>query len=260
MVKAVFSRALRLCALSLSVIALIPTTVLADTTDDIISSNINRSKAGTTSQKKIDGLADETDKIISQYQQQLKIVESLKLYNDRLRRTVQAQELAKSELTRSIEEASLIERQIVPLMMRMISGLEKFIDADIPFKVNERRRRIGRIKGYLTNANISAAERFRQVLDAYKIENDYGTSLDVYTDTLNLGGQDLTVNILQVGRTGLYYQTLDGVISGFWDKAGNTWQELDSSHNPGIAKSIRIVQGKETTDLMKLPIIAPEVL
>lgn len=260
MVKAVFSPALRVSILSIVMFTIAPTTVLADTSDDIVNTNINRSQAGAASQQRIDNLSDETDKIIVQYHQQRKIVDGLKLYNDRLRRTVEAQEVAKSELTTSIEEASLIERQIVPLMLRMISGLEIFVAADIPFKLQERTERLERIKGYLTNANITAAERFRQVLDAYTIENDYGTSLAVYTDTLNLGGNDLTVNILQVGRAGLYYQTFDGQMSGYWDIANNAWEELDSSHNPGITKSIRIVEGKETTDLMELPIIAPEVL
>ena len=260
MVKAVFSPALRKSMISVVMFTLVPTTVLADATDDIISSNINRSSAGAASQKRIDNLSDETDKIIVQFHQQRKIVEGLKLYNDRLRRTVEAQEVAKSELARSIEEASLIERQIVPLMLRMISGLEIFVAADIPFKLGERKERLDRIRGYLTNANISAAERFRQVLDAYTIENDYGTSLAVYSDTLNLGGNDLTVNVLQVGRIGLYYQTFDGQVSGYWSKANGAWEELDSSYNAGITKSIRIVEGKETTDLMDLPIIAPEVL
>lgn len=260
MVKEVFSPVLRASILSVAMFSLIPTSVLADTTDDIISTNINRSAAGAASQQRIDNLSDETDKIITQYHQQRKVVDGLKLYNDRLRRTVEAQEEAKSELITSIEEASLIERQIVPLMLRMISGLELFVAADIPFKLQERTERLERIKGYLTNANITAAERFRQALDAYTIENEYGTSLAVYTDTLNLGGNDLTVNILQVGRAGLYYQTFDGQMSGYWNKANAAWEQLDSSHNSGITKAIRIVEGKETTDLMELPIIAPEVL
>ena len=260
MVKAVFKPVLCASILSVSLLALMPTTVLADKSDDIVNSGIKRQQSGTASQKRIDDLADQTDKIVTQFHQDRKIVEGLKLYNDRLRRTVEAQELAKSELSKSIEDASLIERQIVPLMLRMVSGLEVFVAADIPFKLEERKERITRIKGYLTNANISAAERFRQVLDAYTIENDYGTSLDVYTDTLSLSNGELTVNVLQIGRAGIYYQTLDGTISGYWDKSSAQWVGLDSSHNEGITNSIRIVQGKETKDLMRLPLPAPEVL
>lgn len=246
--------------LTVSVIALMPLAALADKTDDIVNSGVNRTKAGAASQKRIDDIADKIDKIISKQQQQSKVVEGLKVYNDRLRRTIEAQEAAKGKLAQSIEDASLIERQIVPLMLRMISGLETFISVDSPFKLEERNARVQRIKGYLTNANISAAERFRQVLEAYSIENAYGQSIDVYTDTLSLNGADVAVNILQVGRSGLYYQTLDGNQSGYWDKANKAWTGLDGSHNEGITHAIRVTQGKETKDLMRLPLAAPEAI
>jgi len=243
-----------------AIIALAPTAAYADRTDDIVSNNQKRLKAGEASQKRINATAERTEKIISQYHQQRKNVEVLKKFNERLRRTLVAQEAAMAKLERSIEDASLIERQIVPLMLSMIDGLEKFIAADIPFKLTERRARLARIKGYLTNANISAAERFRQVLDAYSIENAYGQSIDVFSEVLQLDGIAKTVNILQIGRSGLYYQTIDGTQSGYWDKVAGQWQGLDDSHSAGISKAIRITQGKEVNDLMTLPVAAPEAI
>ena len=252
--RGVFSTALVLASM------LTPSLVLADITDDIVNKGVNRTKSGAASQKRIDAIADKTEKIVSKYQQQAKIVEGLKIFNDRLRRTLEAQEVAMRDLEQSIEDASLIERQIVPLMTRMIEGLDQFIAVDMPFQVAERKARVERIRGYLTNANISAAERFRQVLEAYTTENNYGKSINVYTDTLSLDGGNLTVYILQVGRAGLYYQTLDGTVSGYWNKAERAWQKLDSSYNEGITTSIRIAQGKESKDLMRLPISAPEAI
>lgn len=232
--------------------------VFADKTDDIVNRGLNRIKTATASQKRIDDIADATDKVVSQYQQQAKVVEGLKIYNERLQRTLTAQQDAMNRLETSIEEASLIERQIVPLMLKMIDGLDSFIAADLPFQKEARTERIGRIRSYLDNANISAAERFRQVLSAYSIENDFGKSIGLYTETLDLGEKQLTVNVLQVGRAGLYYQTLDGQESGYWDKAAGQWVALDSSHNEGIAQAIRITQDKESPDLMTLPLAAPE--
>jgi len=257
---AVLKSVVRKSVLSLSLFALMPVAALADKTDDIVNSGVSRTKSGANSQKRIDTIADKTEKVIAKFHQQRKVVEGLKVYNDRLRRTLEAQEVAKVKLEQSIEDASLIERQIVPLMLRMISGLEQFIDVDLPFKLDERNARVERIKGYLTNANISAAERFRQVLEAYSTENAYGQSIDVYTETLSLSEGDVTVNVLQVGRSGLYYQTLDGNQSGYWDKANKTWSALESSHNEGITKAIRITQGKESKDLMLLPLAAPEAI
>ncbi|MBT5031658.1 MAG: DUF3450 domain-containing protein [Proteobacteria bacterium] len=251
---------LRVCVLGTGVAILAPSSVWADVTDDIISQGLQRTIDAQASQIRVDDIADATDKIITQYHTQRKAVESLTKYNDRLRRTLEAQEVAMNSLERSIEDASLIERQIVPLMLRMIAGLERFIGSDSPFKLQERQERVERITGYLTNANISAAERFRQVLNAYSIENAYGNSIDVYSDTLDLSGDPLAVNILQVGRSGLYYQTLDGGQSGYWDRNAGAWAALDSSFNAGITHAIRITQGKESTGLMLLPIDAPEAL
>ena len=241
-----------------AMIGLVPSTALADRTDDIINLGLSRTKDGAASQVRIDDISEKTEKVIVSYHQERKNVETLKKFNERLRRTIAAQEVAKNKLIRSIEDASLIERQIVPLMLSMIDGLEKFIDADLPFKLEERGARVERIKGYLTNANISAAERFRQVLEAYAIESDYGQSVDTFIEELDLNGAKKTVNVLQVGRTGLYYLTTDGSESGYWDKVNRTWNKLDSSHNEGINHAIRMTQNKVTKDLMTLPILAPE--
>jgi len=257
--KSVFKKSVLSAALLIPV-AMVPSTAFADKTDDILNRGIKRQQAGAASQKRIDDISERTEKVVAEYHQQRKNVEVLKKFNDRMRRTLKAQEIAMGKLERSIEDASLIERQIVPLMLSMIDGLDKFIAADIPFKLDERRARLSRIKSYLTNANISAAERFRQVLEAYSIESAYGQSIDVFIEELSLPDGELTVNVLQVGRSGLYYLTTDGVQAGYWDKAGKQWQKLDSSHNEGIATAIRMSQGKESLDLMRLPVTAPEAI
>lgn len=248
-----------LTSLFLSIL-LTPGLASADSVNSLVSKGVSTAKAGAASQKRIDAINDKTEKILDSYKQESKAVESLKDYNDRMRRTVEAQEVAKLKLQRSIEDASLIERQITPLMLKMISGLDKFIDADVPFKLEERKSRVERIKSYLSNTNISAAERFRQVLEAYAIESDYGDSIDVYADSVEIDNSTLSVNILQVGRTGLYFQTLDGQKSGYWNKQEQRWTLLDQEHNQGISHAIRVTQGKESKDLMRLPIIAPETL
>ncbi len=258
MSTSVLKAKMRSGVIGFALVSLVPLSAWAEPTEDIVKAGVARSKAAVASQKRIDKLSEDTEKVISRFHQQRKSVEVLKQFNDRLRRTLEAQQVAVAKLERSIEDASLIERQIVPLMLRMISGLDKFIEVDIPFKLEERRARVQRIRGYLTNANIAAAERFRQVLDAYSTESNYGKTIDVYTEELDLQGSKRTVNVLQVGRAGLYYQTIDGTESGYWDKDGGEWKTLEASHNEGIAQAIRISQGKASSDLMSLPIIAPE--
>ena len=90
--------------------------------------------------------------------------------------------------------------------------------------------------------DITAAERFRKVLEAYEIENAYGRSLDSYTDTLNVDGLDRNVDILRVGRVALYYQTQDGEKSGVWDQDARAWVALPTDQNRHIRKAIRVAR------------------
>jgi len=258
--KSVIKKGIVGSVFGVALLVITPNAAFADKVDDLVVKGKSRITSGAASQKRVDDISEQTDKVIAEYHKELKSAATLKSYNDQLRRTTGAQKEAMAKLEQSIEDASLIERQIIPLMQRMIEGLDQFIVADMPFKLDERKARIERIRSYLTNANITAAERFRQVLAAYSTETAYGQSIDVYTEELALPSGNLTVNVLQVGRTGLYYQTLDGTNSGYWDKSAGNWVELDASHNEGITSAIRITQGKESKDLMRLPIAAPEAI
>ena len=46
-------------------------------------------------------------------------------------------------LSESISNVALIERQIVPLMTRMVDALEEFVELDTPFLMKERTGRVG---------------------------------------------------------------------------------------------------------------------
>ena len=62
-----------------------------------------------------------------------KVVDGLKVYNGLLQKQVDNQVAEMTALADSIDKVSLIERQIVPLMVRMLDSLEEFIRLDVPF-------------------------------------------------------------------------------------------------------------------------------
>ncbi len=232
--------------------------VYAATTDQIINAEEKRINDGQRSQQRIDTIADKTDTLVTQFRNESKIVDGLKVYNQQLERQLNNQQAAINSLKSSIQEAAVVERQIVPLMVKMIDALDVFVNADLPFSLSERRERIENLKAYLNDANISAAERFRKVLEAYEIENAYGRSIETYTDQLKVGDQVLAVNVLRIGRIGLYYQTKNGKKSAVWDKQSSTWIVLDSQYNRNIRQSIRIAAKQLAPDLLTLPVASPE--
>ena len=232
--------------------------IFAASTDQVIDAEKKRISAAQQSQKKIDNIADKTDSLIGKLRTESKIVDGLKVYNQQLQKQIEAQNKAAEQLQESIKNVAIVERQIVPLTLKMIESLEAFVALDMPFSLVERRERIANLKGYMNDASVSAAERFRKVLEAYEIENEYGRTIEAYSDKLNLDGQALEVDILRVGRVGLYYQTKDGKKSGAWDKNTKNWTALDSGNNRHIRKAIRVANKQTAPELLKLPVHAPE--
>lgn len=214
--------------------------------------------AAQQSQLRIDKLQEETNALLTEFKQVNKQIEGLRVYNAQLEKQIQNQLNVITALEESIDQVTVIERQIQPLILRMLDGLEQFVELDMPFRLEERRERVANLRSKMDRADITVAEKFRQVLEAYNIEAEYGRKLETYQDTLTVGGQERQVNILAVGRVALMYQTTDTEMSGAWDKEQGAWVELDSSYRSDILKGIRIAKKQAAIDIMRLPISAPE--
>ena len=55
----------------------------------------------------------------------------------------------------------------------------------------------------MSRSDVSVAEKFRKVMEAYQIEMDYGSSVENYTQSLELEGLGIRdYNMLRIGRVG----------------------------------------------------------
>src|SRR5690606_33835406 len=80
------------------------------------------------SQLRINELSDQADELIEQYRAMAKIVDGLEVYNAQMRRTIAEQEREIAQYDQSISEAAELQRQIPPLMERMLVALEQFVE------------------------------------------------------------------------------------------------------------------------------------
>ncbi len=243
----------------LSAGALMGSAVQADETlEQILQVGQAKTTLAQESQRRIERLAAETNNLLQEFQTVNKTIQDLRVFNSQLERRIANQLVMIDELEEAIANVSVVERLMPPLTMRMLDSLEQFIELDKPFRREERLNRVRTLQGNLTRPDISEAEKFRQVLEAYRIEAQYGRYLDAYRDTLHINGQDREVNILQVGRTTLIYQTTDAQFAGAWDSAQNDWVALDRSYRDSIQVALRIARQQATQDIMMLPVQAPE--
>jgi len=233
--------------------------VQASTLDSILKVGEAKNVAARKSQVKIDRLADETRDLLADYKTVVKQVDGLKVYNARLQRQIENQNKRVEKIEASISQVTIIQRQMTPLVIRMIDGLEQFVELDVPFAQEERMQRVEFLRSSLDRADVSVAEKFRGVLEAYNIELQYGRGMDTYRDSIELGGTQREVDFLRVGRIALVYQTTDGTISGAWDKSAGAWVDLPSGeYDAAIRKGIRIAKKQATIELLNMPVSAPE--
>ncbi|MDC8829998.1 DUF3450 domain-containing protein [Alteromonas gilva] len=213
---------------------------------------INESAA--QSQQKINSITDQIDSKLQQFKTLNKEIEGLEIYNRQLRKQIANQEQEMDDLNAAIDEVSVIERQITPLMIRMIDGLEQFVELDVPFLPEERSDRIASLKSMMDRADVAASEKFRRVMEAYQVEMDYGRTMEAYTGLHEINGQERDVEFLRLGRTALIYQTRDAGTQGVWNKQTRQWEELDSSYRTQVTKALRMAKKQLAPDLLMLPV------
>lgn len=194
----------------------------------------------------------------SEFARELKLVEALKVYNAQLKDQLAAQSKANSEIQASIESAKKLEPQVAPLLAKMLTALDKFVKADLPFKLEERQSSINMLKNLMVDTTASTSVRFRSIMDIYSAEMEYGTTVEAYDSVLNIDGQETPVDMLRVGRIGLYYQTKDQKKSAMYDNTNKTWKLLPDSSNRNIRKAIKVAAKTVAPELLSLTINAPE--
>lgn len=213
------------------------------------------------SQKTIDTLSEQTQKMLDEYKLVLRQSESLKAYNDQMERLVVSQENEKASLEKQIGEIELTSREVVPMMSEMLTTLSTFVSLDVPFLPQERQDRIANLQREMDRADISTSEKFRRIMEAYQIESEYGRTIEAYrADISDESQKKLTVDFLKIGRIALLYQTLDGKISRAWDVKTKTWLTLDDKYRKTIQEGLKIARKQSAPDLLTLPIPTAEAI
>jgi hypothetical protein len=237
---------------------LMVTAVSAQNLDQVLTQGERRITVAQESQQRVDTIVNQTRSLTEQYRQITREIEGLEVYNTLLDRQLQRQERQKGEIVNSIEQATVIQRQIVPLMDRMISGLEQFVALDVPFLATERANRVSTLQTILERTDVTVAEKFRRVMEAYQIENEYGRTIEHYRGSLEVDGLEREVEFLRIGRVTLVYQTADGQSQGVWDQRAGQWVSLGSDYRNRIRQGLRVARRQIAPELIMLPIPAPE--
>lgn len=240
------------------VLALAVMPVLAqDRLDQAIDTSERTTRDASRSQSRIDRLDDETRRKLEAYRQAIWERQQLDVYGEQLAELQRIQQQDVERLREELAEVPLSEDDLMPLMLRMVDALERFVAADLPFLANEREQRLTSLKQALGDAETAVSEKYRRVVEAYQIELDYGRGLASERTELELGGRRVVVDTLRLGRVALYFLSLDGGTAAMWDDIAGEWTELPATHRSMIRQGIRIAREVAAPELLRLPVPAP---
>lgn len=235
-----------------------PFALSADTAlTSVLEKGEERADKAIKSQLKIDSIDADIRDAEREFRGVSKEIEGLEVYIKQLNKQLAAQESEKTDIENSIRQVTLIERQITPLMLRMIDALDRFVSADIPFQQEERIARVANLKDLMGRSDVTVAEKYRKVMDAYQKEMDYGRTIKTYRSTINLAGTEREVDFLRVGRLSLMFLSLDGESLGIWDQQSKEWQPLEGGYKGKLIGALRIAREQAAPSLMKIPVAAP---
>jgi hypothetical protein len=231
--------------------------VYAQSVDQVLQADQRRLTLAQESQERINNVVERTRSLEDEFRAVNKEVDGLRVYNRLMAAQTDSQQATLEDIALSMDQVDVINRQIVPLMTRMIDGLQQSIALDVPFLMDEREARVETLNDIMERSDVSVAEKFRKVMEAYQIENDYGSSSEAYEQTLSLEeGDTRSYNILRIGRVGLFFQSEDAQITGRWDNGERRWVQDDSIRNE-VRKGLRMANELIAPEIVVLPVSAP---
>ncbi|PWN55309.1 DUF3450 domain-containing protein [Abyssibacter profundi] len=233
----------------------LPAAASTATVNRVIQTQVQAERNAKGTQRQIDNLDDETQAIVADYRATLIEIDSLKSYVAQLERQVAAQQEEIGSIEEQLQQIESTNRGVLPLMEDMITALDQFVALDVPFLPKERSDRVAELETLMSRADISTAEKYRRILEAYQIEMEFGRNIEAYQGELGDTGRE--VDFLRVGRLALLYSTPNGEEFGYWNNESRQWV-VDSDLEDFVTDGLKIARKQSPPNLMLMPVQAPQ--
>jgi len=225
--------------------------------ETVVQAQIAADKDAVESQKRINNLDDQAKDMLQKYNLLVAEAQSMNQYSDQLQVQVKDQNDAIASYNQQLTEIERTQREVMPMMQRMLDQIDRFVDLDIPFLLDNRRERIQKLKDTMGKADVAISEKYRRIVEAYQIELDFGRTLEAYEGKLDGDSAGRTVRFLRIGRVGLLYQTMDGEETGYWDRDKKAWV-VDNSYRSAVKKGFAVATKQGAPELIEAPMPAPQ--
>src|SRR5574337_2199053 len=114
--------------------------------DNLLAAQTQNDKAAKAAQEKIDQTDDSTQQLVTKYRKALEDTQSNDKYNAHLTEQVVSQRKELDSIQAQLDSIETTSRDVFPLMEKMVTTLEQFVTLDMPFRKDERMKRVEGLK------------------------------------------------------------------------------------------------------------------
>ena len=222
--------------------------------DETLNSQVDANIPGVVAQKEIDNLDEQAKKLYYEFKDTVSEYEGLRRYDDQLEKIVFSQEEEINSILKQIDSLDNVNKEILPFLKETIDSLRKFVNLDIPFLKESRLARLDNLDSIILKSNVTTAEKFRKVFEAYQVETAFGNTIETYPGFIELDEQTITVDYFRIGRLGWYYRSANGKESGYWNKFEDSWVHTNGKLNDEIKLALDIANRQTPPNFITLPV------
>lgn len=160
----------------------------------------------------------------------------------------------RDEFARRLEEARRLEASLEDTLLSILGQLDRAVADDLPFLAAERSDRLANVRRLLGDPSSTPADKLRRTLEALLIETSFGGALEVYQDRIDVAGEELTCDLLYVGRLGLFWLTPDIGRGGIWHPARQEFVEVEGGERDAIVRAVEMATRRRPLGVQLLPL------
>jgi hypothetical protein len=223
--------------------------------DELVTPALQSSiAAGKASQQRVEQAADAAVAARMELQHAELQLRDLAAYNTYMQSLVTDQRNELDKLSVQLAAVEQTRQGLIPLMVQMQRDLAQLVQEDMPLRKADRLARVESLNATLARADVSEAEKFRQLLQAYQIEAEYGNRLDTYSTELTLADTPRRVDVLAVGRIALLATTADRSQAWLWSATHQQWLPLEKQWLSAVADAFDVATNKIVPQLLQVPL------
>lgn len=207
-----------------------------------------------TTQKQLDAWEKEKTELVARYRTANANIDYLKEKKTVEGKKLTALEANIAELERRMRESVRLQTSLQDTLVAILTKLERGIHDGLPFLLEERKARVASLREELVRPDIESSEKLRRVLEALQIEAGYGSTVEVDQERIEVGRENIFVDVLRVGRVSLLWRTPDGKRVGEFDRASGRWVELPGKYNRSIASTMQMASRMRPVEVLALPL------